>query len=236
MSDLVEILTEDKAVKDLDYPIEVKIYRDGSQVIPTSVTITVKNPDGTAQVTAVAMSIEALVGTLTYTLTSTYTDTLWERAWMEISYTDDNSVTQKQIFYFNVVNVRLGVAVITAHLEKLHPQLLNEIWSDQSPANYSPQIQVAREDVDRDLVDRGFRPELLVDSKQTVELVRTKTLEIICKDFIKAIDDRWHILWMAYKEEYSDRLVKFKFTYDKDESISVDAGEEESFGQIELRR
>lgn len=236
MSELVEILTENRAVKGLIYPIEIKVYRDGVQIVPSSVTITVKNPDGTAQVEDVSMTITANIGTLTYTLDSAYTGTLWENAWMEVSYTDENSVTQKQIFYFDVVNNLLGVAVITANLQKLHPQLLDEIWSDQIPANYSPQIQAARMRVDRDLIDRDYRPDLLVDNAQTVVLVETKTMELICKDFFKQIDDRWHMLYMEYKEEYKSRLTTFKFTYDADGDTTVDEGEKKAFGQINLLR
>lgn len=235
MSDLVEILTENKAVLGLDYPIEIKIYRDGEQITPTSVTLTIKDPDGTVQVDETAITPNGN-GTMSYDLAAASTAALWENAWMELSYTDEASKTQKQIFYFDVVNNRLGCAVITADLEKLHPQLLDEIWSGQSPANFSPQIQVARADVDRDLVDRGFRPDLLVDSRQTMELVRSKTLENVCRDFIKQENDRWHILWMVYKTEYEDRLVKFKFTYDKDEDTMVDEGDKESFGQLQLER
>lgn len=236
MSELVEILTENMAVLGLVYPVEIKVYRDGTQIVPTAVTLTIKDPDGTVVIDEAAITPEVGVGTMSYNLAAASTDELWQYAWMELSYTDDVSETQKQIWYFDVVNNRLGVAVITANLEKLHPQLLDEIWSGQSPANYSPQIQAARVRVDRDLIDRDYRPDLLVDNAQTVVLVETKTMEIICRDFFKQIDDRWHLLYMTYKEEYEDRLTTFKFTYDADEDTMVDAGEKEAFGQLRTSR
>ena len=85
MSEKVEILTEDQAVKGLDYPIEVKVYEGGTQKVPSSATITVKDPSGTKQVEDQAMSVDEN-GTMTYTLSSSKTTKLWENAVIEISY------------------------------------------------------------------------------------------------------------------------------------------------------
>ena len=72
----VEILTEDQAVKALDYPIEIKVYEGGVQLVPSSATITVKDPDGKAQVESAAMSVDGN-GTMTYSLSSIYTCLLY---------------------------------------------------------------------------------------------------------------------------------------------------------------
>ena len=93
-----EILTEDQAVKSDDFPIELKVYEAGTQLIPTSATITIRDPDGTIIIDAVAVSIAA-GGTMTYTLLAAKTATLWENAIIDIDYVV-STVTYKCVRFF----------------------------------------------------------------------------------------------------------------------------------------
>lgn len=221
MSEKVEILTENEAVKSLAYPIEVKVYEAGTQLVPTSGTITVKNPGGTAQVEDVAVSIDAN-GTMAYSLTTTYTGTLWENAIIELSYVV-SSVTYKAIFLFDVVLNRLKCNIIDTDLKDYFPALAAEIWSVQT--NYDKQIQEAFNIVKRDIKDKGRRPHMLIDGSQIRECLILKTFDLIFFAFAKTEEDIWWNRYMMFKEKYDDRFSKLVIKYDTDEDGLIDGDE-----------
>lgn len=235
MSILVEIITDDEAVKSYDYPIEVKIYSGGTQIVPSAATITVKSPSGTVQVEDVAMAISA-GGILTYTLDSDYTGILWENAVIEIEYTV-SSVTYKAVFMFDVVLNKLKCSVIDANLKDFYPQLADELWTEQS--NYDDQIQEAFKQIKRDIKNKGKRTCMLIDGMQIRELIIHKAFEIIFFSMIKEEGDKWDIRHIKEQEVYKDQLEKILIFYDKDESGLIDAEESEkrqAVSQIEFKR
>jgi len=233
MSEKVEILTEDQAVKGLDYPIEVKVYEGGTQKVPSSATITVKNPSGTKQVEDQSMSIDEN-GTMTYTFSSSKTTKLWENAVIEISYVI-SSVTYKAVFFFDVVLNKLKCSVIDADLKNYFPKLANLIWSEQQ--NYDKQIQEAFRLVKRDIKDKGRRPAMLIDGMQIRELIILKTFELIFFDFAKKEEDVWYLRYEEVKNGYRDRFDRLNILYDKDESGLIEEDEKkEVLGQIDLDR
>jgi len=234
MSAKVEILTEDQAVKNLAFPIEIKVYEGGSQLVPSSATITVKDPDGTKEVEDATVSIDAN-GTMTYSLTTTYTDTLWQDAVIEVSYVI-STVTYKAVFLFDVVLNMLKCSVIDDDLKKYRPQLADEIWTDEQ-SNYDKQIQEAFKLVKRDIKNKGRRPAMIIDGMQIRELIIMKTFELIFFDFSKTEDDSW---WVHYKEAqslYASARDALTIHYDLDESGTLEAAERRGvLGQITLER
>lgn len=234
MSEKVEILTEDQAVKGLAYPIEVKVYEEGVQLIPSSATITVKNPDGTKQVEDQSMTIDSDTGTMTYSLTATYTAKLWENAIIEISYVV-SSVTYKAVFLFDVVLNKLKCSIIDEDLKGYFPKLKDELWDEQ--INYDPQIQEAFKIVKRDIKDKGKRPHMLIDGMQIRELIIFKTFEMIFFDFAKNEEDVWFMRYQTMKETYDNRFAKLNIKYDIDEDALIDEAEKKgALGQIDLER
>lgn len=232
MSEKVEILTENEAVKSLAYPIEVKVYEAGVQVTPTSATITVKNPGGTAQVEDQTVTITS--GTMTYSLTNTYTGTLWENAIIELSYVV-NSIAYKAIFLFDVVLNRLKCNIIDTDLKDYFPALAAEIWSIQT--NYDKQIQEAFNIVKRDIKDKGKRPHMLIDGSQIRECLILKTFELIFFAFAKTEEDIWWNRYMMVKEKYDDRFSKLVIKYDIDENGLIDSDERKVIvSQVKLVR
>ena len=228
-----EILTEDQAVKGAAYAVEVKAYEAGSQVVPTSATITVKDPDGTAVVTAAAMTV-SVAGTMTYSLTATYTADLWENAVISVSYVVA-TVTYKAVFFFDVVLNVLKPNVIDADLKNYAPQLASEIWSVQT--NYDKQIQEAFLIVKRAIKDKGRRPAMIIDGSQIRELVILKTFEMICFDFAKSPEDIWWNRHVKYSAAYADRLAGLVIKYDADEDGTIDEDEKKTtFSQPTFER
>ncbi len=235
MSEKVEILTENEAVKSLAYPIEVKVYEGGTQLVPSSGTITVKNPGGTAQVEDVAVSVAA-GGTMTYSLVSTITTTLWENAIIELSYIV-STVTYKAIFLFDVVLNRLKCNIIDQDLKDYFPALAANIWSVQSPANYDVQIQEGFNIVKRDIKDKGRRPHMLIDGSQIRECLILKTFELIFFAFAKDEEDIWWNRYLMTKEKYEERFSKLVIKYDEDEDGLIEGDEGDvSLSQITLKR
>ncbi len=233
MSEKVEILTENEAVKSLAYPIEIKVYEGGTQLVPSSATITVKDPGGTAQVEDVAVSV-AESGTMTYSLIATYTATLWENAVIELSYVV-SSVTYKAIFLFDVVLNRLKCNVIDQDLKDYMPALAVEIWSVQT--NYDKQIQEGFNIVKRDIKDKGRRPHMLIDGSQIRECLILKTFELIFFAFAKTEEDIWWNRYLMTKEKYEERFSKLVIKYDEDEDGTISDDEKKiTIAQSTLKR
>ena len=229
----VEILSEDQAVKALSYPIEIKAYEGGTQLVPSSSSITVKDPDGTAQITDQTMSIDAN-GTMTYTLAADKTTTLWENAIIEITYVL-SSVNYKVVFHFDVVLCQIKPTVVDTDLKNYFPQLAQDIWADE--ANYDKQIQEAFRIIKRDIKDKGRRPAMLIDGMQVRELLIIKTFELIFFEFAKSEEDIWWKRHEEMKDQYRERFDKLVIKYDRDEDMLIDEDEKMgSLGQITLER
>jgi len=139
MANITEILTENEAVRDIAFPIEVKIYEDGTQIIPTAATITVFDESGSELVEDQSMTIDGSTGTLTYTLPSANASDLEENAVIVIEYT--YTLSYKNSFLWDCVINKLKCPVIDDDLKKYFPALADEIWSVQS--NYDTQIAEA---------------------------------------------------------------------------------------------
>ncbi len=229
----VEILTEDQAVKGLPYTIEIKAYEGGTQLVPSSATITIKDPDGEEQIKDETMSIDEN-GTMTYTLAATKTTKLWENAIIEVNYIV-SSITYKAVFHFDVVLCQIKPTVVDADLKNYFPQLAEEIWASET--NYDKQIQEAFRIIKRDIKDKGRRPAMLIDGMQVRELLIIKAFELIFFEFAKSEEDIW---WKRYEEmraRYKERFDKLVIKYDRDEDMLIDEDEKmNSLGQITLER
>ena len=229
-----EILSEDQAVKGMDYPIEVKVYKDGVQLIPSSATITIKDPGGAKKVENDNMTVDPNTGTLTYSLSSTYTANLWENALIDISYVID-SVTHKAWFLFDVVLYQLAPSVTDEDLKNYFPGITDELHEGEN--SYDKQIQEAFRLIKRDIKDKGKRPAMIIDGMQIRELIIIKTFELVFFDFAKNEEDIWGIRFKEMQERYNDRFNKLNIKYDEDESGTIDEDEKQrSLGQITLER
>lgn len=217
----VEQLTEDQAVKTYDFPIEFKVHEEGTQLVPSSATITVKDPDGDEQVGDAAMVV-AVAGTMTYSLSSTYTAALWENAIIEIEYVI-STVTYKAVFFFDVVLNKLKCDVTDADLLNYEPDFAAEEWPSQD--DYDPQIQEAFLDVKQDIKNKGKRPSLLIDGRQLRKTIIFKTLEIIFMAFAKSTEDVNWEKYLKYKTAYETQFAALVIKYDEDEDALIDEDE-----------
>ena len=230
---ITEILTEDQVVKSATFPIEAKVYDGGTQQVPSSATITVRNPGGVAQVEDQPVAISA-AGTMTYTLPAANTAALWENAIIEITYTI-GSVDSKMVRFFDVVLNKLSPCIVDADLKEYYPELADEIWSAES--NYDDQIQEAFKILKRELKNKGNRPHMLIDGSQLRIPLIHKTFEIIFRGFFKEAGDKWHELYKEHELKFKDEFADLVIKYDSDEDGVIDRDEKTVLAsQINLER
>ena len=225
-------LSEDQAPRDAAFPIEAKVYSAGTQVKPTSATVTVRDPDGTEILAATAMTIET-AGTLTYLLAAAKTADLWESAVIEINYTIA-TVVYRATFFFDVVITPLACDVVDNDLKAYFPLLADEIWTGTT--SYSGQIAEAFNAVKRLIKDKGKRPSMLIDGSQVRELVIIKTFEMIFFNFAKDPEDVWWKRYEKYAALFTARFAALQIKYDVDESGTIEADEEQGLGNLSLIR
>ena len=104
-----------------------------------------------------------------------------------------------------------------ARLEDIRPPSL---------ANFSSYINTACEIINRDLLKRGKRPELVLDSYALIDMHIAKSLELICKDAITFIGDgRYNDLATMYGENYTEEWDVVQFRYDRSEDDDIEEGE-----------
>jgi hypothetical protein len=226
-------LTEDQAVRNAIYPIEVKVYLAGIQAKPSAAAIVIKDPDGTEILASTAMTVNGTTGTMTYSLAATKTADLWENAVMEISYTI-SSVVYKAILFFDVVLNALTCNVTDDDLKAYFPQLADEIWT--GTVNYSGQIAEAFATVKRLIKDKGRRPSMLIDGSQIRELVIIKTFEMIFFNFATDPESIWWKRYEKYAELFTARFAALQIKYDEDASGAIETDETEGLGNLWLVR
>lgn len=226
MDKLTVLLTEAQALKDLAYDIEIEIYRGGSddQVIPTSVTLTIKSPGGKTIIDEISPSVSA-GGTITYEVAAASIDSLWENAQIILSYTDDNSNAQKETLLFDVVRSILKNTVVDSNLTDYEPDLGSHRWSGQT--SYYEQINAAFNELWDDIQNKGKRPALLIDGYQIKQLTIYKALAIICFAFAKDVEtDVWWFKYQKWEDKYNTEFEKRVVAYDEDKSGRIDPDEQ----------
>jgi hypothetical protein len=219
-----EILTENEAVKGYDFLIEAKVYKDGSQEVPTEATVTVKDQGGTKIAEDKEMTIDD-EGTLTYTLEAAKVSDLFEDGVIEIEYTTDDDAKHKMVRLFDMVLNSLTCSVTDDDLKSYMPKIASFLWSGETC--YDKQIEEAFRLIKRDIKDKGRRPHMLLDGEQIRELIIIKSFVLIFGAFFKerSDEDRWWVLYEEFKERYESRFSKLVIKYDEDEDGLIDSEE-----------
>jgi hypothetical protein len=149
---------------------------------------------------------------LTVTVDATWFTVIEENARIEWAYTISGTA-YKSNNLFDIVKTKLTNPVIDADLQKYHPKIQDDRWSEQT--TFQPQIDKAFRKVKRDIKNRGNRPALIVDAEQIKELIILKSLEIVFCDFKTQPTDIWSEYCMKYAEEYNTEFSNTRFKYDE---------------------
>ena len=77
--------------------------------------------------------------------------------------------------------------------------------------------------LNRDLIKRGRRPELVLDSYALIDMHIFKTLELVFKDASTYVGDgRYHELMSFYAAEYREEWTTIQFRYDRGQDGAID--------------
>ncbi len=95
--------------------------------------------------------------------------------------------------------------------------------------NFSTYIDTAWSILNRDLLKKGRRPELVLDSYALVDMHTFKALELIFRDAITFVGDgRYHDLADMYATKYVEEWQQVQFRYDRNEDDAIEDGEREA--------
>ena len=95
--------------------------------------------------------------------------------------------------------------------------------------DFSTYIQTAWEMLNRDLIKRGRRPELVLDSYALIDMHIFKTLELVFKDATTYVGDgRYHELMTFYAASYREEWDIVQFHYDRGQDGAIDDAQREA--------
>ena len=95
--------------------------------------------------------------------------------------------------------------------------------------NFTSYIDTAWSIINRDLIKRGRRPELVLDSYALVDMHIYKSLELIFKDASTFVGDgRYHELMTMYAAAYRDEWDIVQFHYDREEIGTMNDAQREA--------
>jgi len=88
-----------------------------------------------------------------------------------------------------------------------------------------------------DVCSKGYRPSLIIESRELAIPHIKKALALICADYMTQPGDKWDVLSQRYAKEYREMLDLVKFQYDKNEDGLITGSEEDNdMGQVRMRR
>jgi len=95
--------------------------------------------------------------------------------------------------------------------------------------NFSSYRDLAWEVLNRDLLKKGRRPELILDSYALVDMHVYKSLELIFRDAITFVGDgRYNELANMYADAYREEFENVQFRYDRNENEAIEDDEREA--------
>lgn len=95
--------------------------------------------------------------------------------------------------------------------------------------NFAQYRDLAWEVLNRDLIKKGRRPELILDSYSLVDMHVYKSLELIFRDAITFVGDgRYNDLADMYNDAYREEFENVQFRYDRNENEAIEDDEREA--------
>lgn len=216
-----------QVTKDRAYTLRLKAYSDGTQVVVTSGTISVKRPGGAALPTAVsdaAITVDGS-GNMSYELSAANAANLGANYQAEWTFTD-GTTTWERIQLFDVVRFPLYNVVTQADLVLHHNDLTDVLFSGESTAQVY--IEQAFQDVFQFIDAKGKRPWLVLSAEDLRRPIEHRALELFFFSRFKQEGDRWWLLMAHHRDAYATWMQMANFVYDGDDSGTADGTDNES--------
>jgi len=138
---------------------------------------------------------------------------------------EDHHVTVRKSGH--LVRTLLWPLVRESDLLVRHARLLDLLPPNAN--SFVPTLALGWEILNRDLIKRGRRPELILDNYALIDLHIFKTLELIFRDAITFVGDgRYNDLADMYAEKYFEEWENVVFRYDRNEDDAIQDGELEA--------
>lgn len=213
--------------------IDVYNSAGGAKITSTAASATIVITVGNREIVNASATPNSGGSTAIYSLAAATTaDEDLTDQWLEvwtITLSDGTIHTVRQVGY--LVRHVLNPKILDADLIDYHNDLDNVRPSGES--DFSRYRDAAWRILNRDLIRKGRRPELVLDSWALVDLHISKTLEILFKDLTTYLGDgRYLDLADRYRDQYAEQWGSLVLKYDRDEDGTIDASEGEALHPV----
>ncbi len=214
-----------------DTTLDVTWFEDGAALVAPVVSATFTLKQGTRVLVdnVAATTVGGPIYSATYDLNGTVTQDLnFSDTMLEVwTLTSLAGVTVTARRSGHLVRTILYPMVTDSDLIARHARI-NDIKPPTVP-NFSPYIDLAWEMINRDLLKKGRRPELVLDSYALIDMHVYKSLELIFRDATTFVGDgRYSDLAERYAGAYFDEWENVQFRYDRNENDALEDGEREA--------
>lgn len=209
--------------------LDITWFQDGAAIIAPVVSATVTLKQGSR---VLVSNAPAVIGGPTYSATYnlaagvtadlSLSDTMLE-IWTLTNAT--GSVTARRSGH--LVRTILYPMVTDSDLIARHARI--EDIRPPTVSNFTSYIDLAWEIINRDLLKKGRRPELVLDSYALIDMHIYKALELIFRDATTFVGDgRYADLAERYGLAYVDEWENVQFRYDRNTNDALEDGEREA--------
>lgn len=206
--------------------VTLPLYRDGALFAPTqaSSTYSLYKPDGTAVVSAAAVTVSGSVAQYAIPA-ATLPASLeplgegWREEWALVI---SGETTARNYRREAALVLRAAYPTVTdADLTALYPDLVTQLGTIGT--NFQAQIDAAWARIVRALLRRGFASYLIVDMSALHDWLENEVLASIFRSFWRgAGGDRWKVLWDHHAELARDAAKGVNFTVDSNHDGKAD--------------
>lgn len=209
---------KDWVTKDRAFTFTMRAYSSGTQVVPSSATITIRKPGGAALATPVSGASVTIAGggDMTYQIAAGNTSELGANYIADVAYVVSGT-TYDARFLFDVVRTPIRNVVIHADLVFHHPDLSAVFTGGETTtANY---IRTAFEDVCYALEGKGVHPCDVLNPDSLRRAIEQRALFLFFSDKAREDRDQWDRLVLRYESAYQASFAALgpHLTYDEDQ-------------------
>lgn len=94
--------------------------------------------------------------------------------------------------------------------------------------SYHYKIEEAFEEFKQMIYNKGKMHQLILESSQIAVPLKYLTIQKICLDLMVEPDDKWHTLFLEYKDKFNDQFNALKLEYDEDDSGTITGDEQQA--------
>jgi len=202
------------------------VYRSAAVATCTAGTVTVLDAGGTSQVDEAAVTIVDGIATYAYSPATTlpYGEG-WEVRWTLTVGGETVAATNDAA----LVRARLRCPVTDQDLYQrvsgLDPNGANPIHSFD---NFQSHIELAWQRIERRLIERGNRPNLITSPSAFFDVALNGTLALIFEDMATRLNTAYADIAKGYRSQYEDAWRGLRFLYASTDNERADGGRRQS--------